>query len=145
MYTTTYFEKLKRVLSPGKNPLTPDSPGRIPTSAAFQETIKIERNRVNRNGGTFTIIVFDINGIADQSAFFSSLVECIAGRIRVSDKIGWYDHGRLGLILPETSTIGAKKLVQDLYKHRLNGIPRPPVEFYIYPFPQKELNILKNQ
>ncbi len=99
----------------------------------FQKLLEIERCRVNRNGGKFVVIVFKLEEIRLKTELLAKLAQGIFQRARMSDQMGWYDDKRLGIILPETSPTGAQKFIQDLYKNKSNGMPRPKFEFYVYP------------
>ena len=139
MIITAYFEKIKNKAWPWSRASLRDSKSLVCSLADFQKLVEIERCRVHRNGGKFTLIVFKLEEIQLKIKLFSKLIEGISRRARISDQMGWYDHRRLGLILPETSTDGAQKFIQDLYRQNLNGMPKPAVDFYVYPLLEDHL------
>ena len=108
----------------------------------FQKIVEMERCRVNRNEGSFVIVVFNLEKFQLELNLLSKLVQRIIQRSRITDQIGWYDYNRLGVILPETSTIGAQKFIQDLYLQNQNGMPKPPIDLYSYPLQNKSLQTL---
>lgn len=133
MKTAVYINQLKSILWPKATVQGYEDHDLIAPLNDFQKTVGIERNRVNRNGGKFTIIVFRVNEFQNQQKPILKLVESLSRRTRVSDQIGWYGQGQLGLILPETSTLGAKRILNDIYNGQSNGLPELPVDFYTYP------------
>lgn len=120
----------------------PGSMDHVSSLSNFQKIIEMERCRVNRNGGSFVIVVFNLEKFHLELNLLSKLVQRISRRSRITDQIGWYDYNRLGVILPETSTLGAQKFIQDLYLQNQNGIPRPPIDLYPYPLQKKSLRTL---
>ncbi len=99
----------------------------------FQRLVEIERCRVNRNGGTFVVVVFRLEKIELPAKLLTKLVQGIYQRSRMSDQMGWYDDNHLGVILPETSQTGAQKFIEDLYRSNSNSMPMPQFDFYVYP------------
>ena len=120
----------------------PGSMDHVSSLSNFQKIIEMERCRVNRNGGSFVIVVFNLEKFQLELNLLSKLVQRIIRRSRITDQIGWYDYNRLGVVLPETSTLGAQKFIQDLYLQNQNGIPRPPIDLYPYPLQKKSLRTL---
>lgn len=142
MKVATFFVKIKETFWPGRQrSLSAESMNMVSSLEDFQKIVEIERCRVNRNGKSFAVIVFNLEKFQLEIKSLSKLVKGIIRRARISDQIGWYDYDRLGLILPETSTIGAKKFIKDLYHKSSNGIPRPPVDLYVYPLPKGSIQI----
>lgn len=133
MNVAAYFEKIKEVISPWSRNSGLNYMKRISSLAEFKELVAIERCRANRNGGIFTLIVFKLEEVHLDANPLSKLTEAIVRRARITDRMGWYDHGLIGLILPETSGDGARKFLQDLYRQNPNGMPKPKVDLYVYP------------
>lgn len=142
MKIATYLNKIRdRIWSRSKKSM-PGSMDHVSSLSNFQKIIEMERCRVNRNGGSFVIVVFNLEKFHLELNLLSKLVQRISRRSRITDQIGWYDYNRLGVILPETSTLGAQKFIQDLYLQNQNGIPRPPIDLYPYPLQKKSLRTL---
>jgi hypothetical protein len=139
MKIATYFNKIKENIWLRARISTPMSLDHVSSLSGFQKIVEMERCRVNRNGGSFVIVVFNLERFQLELNLLSKLVQRIVQRSRISDQIGWYDYNRLGVILPETSTIGAQKFIQDLYLKSQNGMPKPPVDLYPYPLKNKAL------
>jgi hypothetical protein len=137
-----FFIKIKRVIWPwSKRCLSVESMKMVSSLEEFQKIVEIERCRVNRNGKSFAIIVFNLEKGQLEIQILSRLVQGIIARARISDQIGWYDYSKLGLILPETSSLGAQKFIQDLYHQHSSDIPKPPIDLYIYPLLKDSIHL----
>lgn len=133
MNLTIHFSKLMEVISarlPGSQSVKIE---RVFPVDDFQRIVSIERCRVNRNGGSFALIVFNLEKSQFKNHLLLKLAKGIQDRARISDQLGWYDHGRLALMLPETSARGAQTFIADLYTQNKNGMPKPLVDLYTYP------------
>lgn len=133
MNVTAHFNKIRKAICTWSSASPCDTVEQVVSSAEFQKIVAIERCRVNRNGGTFALIVFKLEKAQLEMDLLLKLVRGISQRARLSDQLGWYDHDHLGLILPETSALGAQKFISDLYALNPNGMPKPPVDLYTYP------------
>jgi len=133
MNVAAYLDKIKEAIIPWSRNSFLDAMNLIASPAEFKRLIAIERCRVNRSGGVFTLVVFNLDKIQLQIKSLSKLTATITRRARISDRMGWYDNGLLGLILPETPISGAQKFIRDLYNLNRNGMPRPKVDLYVYP------------
>ena len=131
MKIAIYLNKIKNRIRLRSKRSIPGSMDHVNSLSDFQKIVEMERCRVNRNGGSFVIVVFKLEKA--QLELLSKLVQRIVQRSRVTDQIGWYDYNHLGMILPETSTIGAQKFIQDLYLQNQNGMPNPSIDLYHYP------------
>ena len=80
----------------------------------FLYLIEIERSRSHRNNIEFSLILIKIDQEKIGEAVVSQLVQKISKRIRRIDKIGWYDEGQIGILLPSTSQRGAEKFADEL-------------------------------
>jgi hypothetical protein len=137
-----WLNKIKERIWRRSKKSMPGSMDHVSSLSDFQKIIEMERCRVNRNGGSFVIVVFNLEKFQMELNLLSKLVQRISQRSRITDQIGWYDYNRLGVILPETPTLGAQKFIQDLYLQNQNGIPRPPIDLYSYPLQKKSLRTL---
>lgn len=84
--------------------------GKICSEEEFIRIIENERARAERNDHCFSLILFDTAAIGLKPRTIGPFAQKIRHRIRQVDQIGWYDHQRIGLILPYTSNIGACQL-----------------------------------
>ena len=79
----------------------------------FHRALAQERARTDRTEHQFSVVLLHGNGLQRGRAA-EDLIHKIANRIRVTDQIGWFDDRRIGLILPYTSSNGARKLVNGI-------------------------------
>jgi hypothetical protein len=61
------------------------------------------------------------------------VVPVLLERVRSSDIIGWLDDGTLGVLLPETATEGASKLVEDIFRIAPMLTACSECQIYYYP------------
>jgi hypothetical protein len=80
----------------------------------FQEIIKKERSRSDRNNHGFSLIIFRDASLSGDSTALSQCLGILMSRTRISDEIGWYDEGNIGLLLPDTKLSGAHNLAEDI-------------------------------
>jgi PleD family two-component response regulator len=99
----------------------------------FHYLIKVERSRAHRNNIEFSLILIKADPKEIGEAVVSQLVQKISKRMRCIDKIGWYDKGRIGILLPGTNRFGAKKFADEL-AGRARGIPLN-IEFSTISYP----------
>ena len=142
MKIAIYLNKIKNRIRLRSKRSIPGSMDHVNSLSDFQKIVEMERCRVNRNGGSFVIVVFRLEKAQLELNLLSKLVQRIVQRSRINDQVGWYDYNRLGVILPETSTMGAQKFIQDLYLQNQNGMPRPPIDLYPYPLQKKSIQTL---
>ena len=81
--------------------------------AEFREVLYRERAQSDRTEKAFTLIL--VSGKQSPSDSRTAvLAKAISDAGRVIDVVGWFDRGRIGIILPDTSAEGAWKLAQRL-------------------------------
>ncbi len=79
----------------------------------FRHAVDEERMRVDRNGRTFSLVVFDC-GKRDGAAKNRQLSTACRDRLRMIDRVGLLASGEVGLLLPGTDVTGAHKVVNDI-------------------------------
>lgn len=84
----------------------------INEQSRFLQLIEMERNRVHRDNQQFSVILLNVDQHQNQEVSISDLAGLIRKRVRRIDIVGWYDHCRLGVLLPHTSTAGAEKVAE---------------------------------
>ena len=80
----------------------------------FRRIINRERDRANRTGEIFSLVVFiapDSNG---KQHNLEKLVNIVVRSMRSIDVIGWLDDDHVGILLPETENSGAHKFVNKI-------------------------------
>ena len=71
--------------------------------------------------------------------FTSSCRPSCNGGWRLTDEAGWFDHRRIGIVLPATPPRGAWKLAEDVCKE-LAPAPQPLCRVYCYPSDASQLD-----
>jgi len=103
------MKRLSRLFGAKKDPT-----GSICSERQFHQKLKIERSRAHRNGHEFSLVVFDLEELQLSQKNINRMVAIIQKRIRDIDQVGWYNKKRLGVILPYTSSGGAKEFSQNI-------------------------------
>jgi lipopolysaccharide/colanic/teichoic acid biosynthesis glycosyltransferase len=101
--------------------------------------IERERARADRNGSTFSLVVFDIGDTDTEQNVMRRLTALISHRVRSTDEVGWIDTRRIGVNLPDTSAGGARKLAHDISQEV--AIRKSLLTFKIYTYPLEWLSI----
>ena len=106
---------------------------RIHPSKAFTSILTRERDRADRTGLEFCLVAFEAGTNNGRGAVTRYLVSLVTSRIRTTDDAGWLDDGRIGVVLPHTSTDGAWKFAHNVLKEFDEESPRPACTVYAYP------------
>jgi lipopolysaccharide/colanic/teichoic acid biosynthesis glycosyltransferase len=112
----------------------------------FGQRLREERNRSDRYGQPFALVLISLDkvgGDSPDSVYFFRAIESLSKSIRLSDFLGWYSEGRLGLILPDTSAQEAqvvlnrlKRSFQQMKKCRLHEIAEQNGMFSVSEYPK---------
>lgn len=85
---------------------------------SFRRELHRRRALIDRAGGTFVLLVFEIRDARNGSraATLANLGTIVSGRARVSDVFGYYDEARtsIGVVLPETDHAGARRFIESV-------------------------------
>jgi lipopolysaccharide/colanic/teichoic acid biosynthesis glycosyltransferase len=98
----------------------------------FSLIINRERDRSDRTGQGFSLVIFEVGNGKNRSNSVRNLVPILIHRIRSTDAIGWLEDGRIGVILPHTMTESAWKFVANV-RNACNGNVPPECVVYAYP------------
>jgi lipopolysaccharide/colanic/teichoic acid biosynthesis glycosyltransferase len=98
----------------------------------FSSIINRERDRSDRTGQGFSLVIFEVGNGKNRSNSVRNLVPILTHRIRSTDAIGWLEDGRIGVILPHTTTESAWKFVANV-QNACNGYGPPECVVYAYP------------
>lgn len=101
----------------------------------FLSILKVERARADREGPSFSLILFEINEIYTDK-YVKEFIDLLKERIRLVDFIGWFDSGVIGVILFSTNISGAKKFLIDVETKTRTILP----EFSIFSYPDHWIN-----
>ncbi|HUT62548.1 MAG TPA: sugar transferase [Anaerolineae bacterium] len=99
----------------------------------FNELLKQERLRSDRSNHIFTLLLFNIGIQKKNTPLIRNLSEILASRVRFSDDVGFFDDHKIAVLLPDTSTQGARMLADKLSKEIGIYVPSLQYEMYTYP------------
>jgi len=99
----------------------------------FQMLLKRERNRSDRCGQRFSILIFNVGSFYYDHSLIRSFIGILKKNIRVTDDIGWFDHQSIAVILPETDKDGGSILLEKIIRLSQSVIPQIDYRFYTYP------------
>jgi lipopolysaccharide/colanic/teichoic acid biosynthesis glycosyltransferase len=100
---------------------------------AFQLEMARERMRVDRNGSPLAILTIDLPAARSKPRDFDYLGRVLAGRLRITDSIGFLSAKQVGVLLPDTSKSGAWKVATDVCAVYPPGHDRPNCDVFTYP------------
>ncbi len=92
-----------------------------------------ERTRAERTDREFSTVIFEVAKSKNFGTLIRYLSYILSQRVRCYDGIGWIDKHRLGVILPDTSSEGARKLADDVCKAIIPKSIHPQYSIYTYP------------
>lgn len=77
-------------------------------SDALHDILQRQHALATRSGAPFSLVTFPGRGNALAAETASQLAGALKRRTRFTDDIGWFEDQRIGVILPDTDTNGAK-------------------------------------
>jgi hypothetical protein len=102
----------------------------------FYKIIEQERERANRNNHQVSLVIFNLESFPDNGKESKQLIRNIIKEKRKIDELGWYKKHRVGVILPYTTSYGARKFSVRLSR-TLNFI-MPDSFCYLFTYPLEE-------
>ncbi len=109
----------------------------LPAVTAFRALAQKERARVDRFGGTFCLVAFDVGNTHPDDTFVDLLSAVVQVRKRQTDEIGWPDNQHLGVLLPGTTASGARCFAEEIC--RAIGKTGAPPRYQIAQYPPASL------
>ena len=111
-----------------------DSLNRVPSPEVFSRILERERERSDRSGQGFSLVVFEYGTQESHTDVMRILIDCILSRrVRAIDEVGWFKEGSIATLLACTSPDGSWEFAKDV----LNGIPAgteaPICRVFTYP------------
>lgn len=106
----------------------------VHTKSEFRQCLVHERARVDRAANKFALVVFGQNACRSDP----SLARRAVKRLRVTDRVGWLDQSKLGILLPATSIASADTLATDILNGTKARLPDQPYAIYTYPRHDRE-------
>jgi lipopolysaccharide/colanic/teichoic acid biosynthesis glycosyltransferase len=101
----------------------------------FHSILKVERARADREGPSFSLVLFEISEIYTDK-YVKEFVELLKVRVRMVDYIGWFDANTIGVILFATELHGANQFILDVEKKTRTILPA----YTIFSYPDHWLN-----
>jgi hypothetical protein len=102
----------------------------------FYKIIERERERSNRNNHQVSLVVFNLDSFPDNGKERKQLISNINKGKRSIDNIGWFKKHSVGVILPYTSSYGAREFSVRVSR-TLNFI-MPDSFCYLFTYPLKD-------
>lgn len=99
----------------------------------FQTILESERCRADRNQHVISLLVFDIGRSDENHIQMRCLANVLRNRIRLTDRAGWLDNRRIGVVLPYTSSAGAWQLADYICQEMAGKFAPPEYTVYTYP------------
>jgi PleD family two-component response regulator len=99
----------------------------------FRFILNLEKERADRGNHQFSIIIFDKKQFENENGVVQHLIDNIIQRVRDIDIVGWLNSESICVLLPYTSTAGAKQLVGDLCESLNSSIPKSSYSVRTYP------------
>jgi lipopolysaccharide/colanic/teichoic acid biosynthesis glycosyltransferase len=101
--------------------------------AQFRCALDRESARSDRSGRPFSLVLVRPDPILQNTSRGWRLVKNVVRRVRETDRIGWFAPGVLGVILPDTSVEGARRLLADLRPMLGELDETSQIQVFLYP------------
>ncbi len=109
-------------------------PGDILSSGEFSRILAQERERADRSGQGFALVLFEVGEAGGRNGAGRVPVEhVVARRARAVDEIGWFREGILGAALAGATAPGARKFARDAVGCMPGEVTPPVCRIYAYP------------
>ncbi len=105
----------------------------INSTEAFRAILERERDRADRYGHKFSLVLFYVGKTQTNDKLATCLVHVLTQRKRSTDELGWFDEKQIGIVLLDTSADGAWKVADDVCQSIEFTTPPPACKVYIYP------------
>jgi lipopolysaccharide/colanic/teichoic acid biosynthesis glycosyltransferase len=105
----------------------------VHTDREFASILNRERDRADRTGQEFSMVVYEVGTDHGKSDTARHLVSILKHRIRSTDEIGWLEEGRIGVVLPHTMPEGAWKFAANVRQAYDGSLTPPDCLVYVYP------------
>jgi lipopolysaccharide/colanic/teichoic acid biosynthesis glycosyltransferase len=105
----------------------------VHSAKKFASILNRERDRTDRTGQEFSMVVFESGAVSRKSDAARNLVTILTQRIHSTDDIGWLEDGRIAATLAHTPPDGAWTFVDNVRRAFPGGTPPPECAVYAYP------------
>lgn len=99
---------------------------------AFHFVLKRERSRVDRSGGCFSLVVFQLPACRGKCSE-AWILNVLTRRIRITDTIGWLNASSLAVLLQDTPAEGARAFLQQVVTVISDAGSVPDTHVHTYP------------
>lgn len=123
---------LDQMIDRGQEKKSADIPG-VHSIESLRLLLHEERARSNRSRTAFSFVRFGVQPIVKNDRDIAQFIKVITSRVRAIDKVGWLDTHSIGVVLPSTSSEGARILADEIL--RLHSRPELMIEYTIYTYP----------
>ncbi len=108
----------------------------------FRKIIDRERDRANRTGEVFSMVVVVLPDNREHQDDLKLLTEILIPRVRTIDAVGWVDSQHVGILLPETNNAGACNFAEKIC-HGILLVQTPP-KFEVITYPSDKFTDPEN-
>jgi lipopolysaccharide/colanic/teichoic acid biosynthesis glycosyltransferase len=105
----------------------------VHSAKKFAAILNRERDRSDRTGQEFSLVVFETGSGSRKSEAVRNLVSNLKKRIRSIDEIGRIEDDRIAVALPHTPSDDAWKFVANVRRALGGSAPGPDCTVYVYP------------
>lgn len=105
----------------------------INSTEAFRAILERQRDRADRYGHKFSLVLFYVGKTETNDKLATCLVRVLTHRKRSTDELGWFDEKQIGIALLDTSADCAWKVADDVCQSIAPTTPPPACKVYIYP------------
>ena len=92
-----------------------------------------EYSRPNSAHYNFSLVILDAGMFCDYELLTHRIAHSLASKVTFTYFLGWYDKQKIALLLPDTSVIGAKVLMDMLQAEIIGYTLMPFFSYYSYP------------
>ncbi len=123
---------LDLMIDRGQDKKNAENPG-VHSIESLRLLLREERARSNRSRTAFSFVRFGVQSIVKSDRDVEQFIKVVTVRIRAIDKVGWLDTHSIGVVLPSTSSEGARILADEIL--RLHNRPELMIDYTIYTYP----------
>lgn len=125
-------ENIPPATLPGDTQTQEQLPPSLLRGDQFKRALDKEIMRALLNGHDLSLLIFNANNLTGQESSVSTFAHNLSNRLREVDQFGWYEEGKIGVLLPSASHDAAIKLGQSICE--LNHLSAEGmVTVYTYP------------
>ncbi len=96
----------------------------------FHRLLDRERARADRASTAFSLVILDGTGAPGTTV--QAALAILKERRRLTDDVGWFGSGAVGVLLPETGTAGAQTYLDNIHARLTEGGCDLPTQLFTY-------------